>query len=150
MQSISTPYQGKKRCFGEYKCPNCDRKWMSCNSYANQPQKCLKCQINVFPSKQKALEKAFEDMRMNKAKVLTLLCKPPSMSDSSNTNSTSTSQSSSPPPLLASPPQLSLYQFNPIIHPPSKNQHFQEQRTILEDMMAQRFGRPIIKSKSNA
>ncbi|XP_029041935.1 zinc finger CCHC domain-containing protein 24 [Osmia lignaria lignaria] len=52
-----TPYQGKKRCFGEYKCPKCKRKWMSGNSWANMGQECIKCHVNVFPHKQRPLEK---------------------------------------------------------------------------------------------
>ncbi|KAL3876752.1 hypothetical protein ACJMK2_034548, partial [Sinanodonta woodiana] len=52
-----TPYQGKKRCFGEYKCPKCKRKWMSGNSWANMGQECMKCHINVYPHKQRPLEK---------------------------------------------------------------------------------------------
>ncbi|XP_059472413.1 zinc finger CCHC domain-containing protein 24-like [Neocloeon triangulifer] len=52
-----TPYQGKKRCFGEYKCPKCKRKWMSGNSWANMGQECIKCRVNVFPHKQRPLEK---------------------------------------------------------------------------------------------
>ncbi|XP_019875497.2 zinc finger CCHC domain-containing protein 24 isoform X2 [Aethina tumida] len=52
-----TPYQGRKRCFGEYKCPKCKRKWMSGNSWANMGQECIKCHINVFPHKQRPLEK---------------------------------------------------------------------------------------------
>lgn len=52
-----TPYQGKKRCFGEYKCPKCKRKWMSGNSWANHGQECIKCHINVYPHKQRSLEK---------------------------------------------------------------------------------------------
>ncbi|XP_014234251.1 zinc finger CCHC domain-containing protein 24-like isoform X1 [Trichogramma pretiosum] len=52
-----TPYQGKKRCFGEYKCPKCMRKWMSGNSWANMGQECMKCRINVYPHKQRPLEK---------------------------------------------------------------------------------------------
>uniref|UniRef100_T1JLN0 CCHC-type domain-containing protein n=1 Tax=Strigamia maritima TaxID=126957 RepID=T1JLN0_STRMM len=52
-----TPYQGKKRCFGEYKCPKCKRKWMSGNSWANMGQECSKCHINVYPHKQRPLEK---------------------------------------------------------------------------------------------
>nr|XP_048276758.1 zinc finger CCHC domain-containing protein 24 isoform X1 [Myodes glareolus] len=50
-----TPYQGKKRCFGEYKCPKCKRKWMSGNSWANMGQECIKCHINVYPHKQMSL-----------------------------------------------------------------------------------------------
>lgn len=53
-----TPYQGKKRCFGEYKCPKCKRKWMSGNSWANMGQECIKCHINVYPHKQVEEEKA--------------------------------------------------------------------------------------------
>ncbi|XP_064457804.1 zinc finger CCHC domain-containing protein 24-like [Ornithodoros turicata] len=52
-----TPYQGKKRCFGEYKCPKCKRKWMSSNSWANMSQECIKCHIKVYPHKQRPLEK---------------------------------------------------------------------------------------------
>ncbi|CAG2060111.1 unnamed protein product, partial [Timema podura] len=52
-----TPYQGKKRCFGEYKCPKCMRRWMSGNSWANSGQECKKCHINVYPHKQRSLEK---------------------------------------------------------------------------------------------
>lgn len=47
-----TPYQGKKRCFGEFKCPKCKRKWLSANSWCNMGQECIKCRINVYPSKQ--------------------------------------------------------------------------------------------------
>ncbi|KAK2179336.1 hypothetical protein NP493_496g01016 [Ridgeia piscesae] len=52
-----TPYQGKKRCFGEYKCPKCKRKWMSGNSWANLGQDCIKCRLNVYPHKQRPLDK---------------------------------------------------------------------------------------------
>ncbi|XP_065909237.1 zinc finger CCHC domain-containing protein 24-like isoform X2 [Dysidea avara] len=51
-----TPYQGKKRCFGEYRCPQCSRRWMSGNSWSNAGQECKKCRINVFPHKQRPLE----------------------------------------------------------------------------------------------
>lgn len=50
-----TPYQGKKRCFGMFRCPACNRKWMSGNSWANISQQCLKCKINVYPHKQVTL-----------------------------------------------------------------------------------------------
>jgi len=53
-----TPYQGKKRCFGEYKCPKCKRKWMSGNSWANMGQECIKCHINVYPHKQVSEEES--------------------------------------------------------------------------------------------
>lgn len=58
-----TPYQGKKRCFGEYKCPKCKRKWMSGNSWANMGQECIKCHINVYPHKQ-VLRTTFTDVNM--------------------------------------------------------------------------------------
>lgn len=47
-----TPYQGKKRCFGEYQCPKCMRKWMSGNSWANFSQDCIRCKVKVYPHKQ--------------------------------------------------------------------------------------------------
>ena len=50
--SVLTPYQGRRRCFGEFHCTKCNRKWMSGNSFANIPQNCKKCQILVFPNKQ--------------------------------------------------------------------------------------------------
>ena len=56
----NTPYQGQKRCFGEFKCHKCKRKWMSGNSWANTTQRCIKCKIEVFPSKQRPLEKVEE------------------------------------------------------------------------------------------
>ncbi|KAH7641622.1 zinc binding domain-containing protein [Dermatophagoides farinae] len=52
-----TPYQGKKRCFGEFKCPSCHRKWMSGNSWANSGQMCVRCRIMVYPHKQRPLDK---------------------------------------------------------------------------------------------
>ena len=50
--SVPTPYQGKKRCFGEYKCPRCLKEWKSSNSRANEPQMCTGCHNKVFPHKQ--------------------------------------------------------------------------------------------------
>ncbi|KAF2363379.1 Zinc knuckle CX2CX3GHX4C [Trinorchestia longiramus] len=52
-----TPYQGKKRCFGEFRCTKCKRKWMSGNSWANCSQECIKCRIKVYPHKQRPLDK---------------------------------------------------------------------------------------------
>ena len=48
----TTPYQGRKRCFGEYTCEKCQRKWMNGNSFANQGQECIKCHNMVYPTKQ--------------------------------------------------------------------------------------------------
>ena len=50
-----TPYQGKNRCFGEYKCPKCWHKWMSGNSWANKGQGCKQCHTIVYPHKQRPL-----------------------------------------------------------------------------------------------
>ncbi|KAL0822016.1 hypothetical protein ABMA28_005396 [Loxostege sticticalis] len=52
-----TPYQGKGRCFGEYRCKKCNRLWMSANSWANCGQDCTKCNVRVYPHKQTPLEK---------------------------------------------------------------------------------------------
>merc|ERR1712035_16826 len=47
-----TPYQGKKRCFGEFRCAKCERSWTSSNSWANCGQECMRCRISVYPHKQ--------------------------------------------------------------------------------------------------
>lgn len=47
-----TPYQGRKKCYGEFQCQQCKRKWTSQNSVANEAQSCIKCHISVFPHKQ--------------------------------------------------------------------------------------------------
>ncbi|KAJ8037404.1 Zinc finger CCHC domain-containing protein 24 [Holothuria leucospilota] len=52
-----TPYQGWKRCFGEFKCSKCLRTWMSGNSWADMGQECTTCKINVYPHKQRPLNK---------------------------------------------------------------------------------------------
>ncbi len=52
-----TPYQGTKRCFGEYHCDRCSRTWMSGNSWADCGQKCERCNVLVYPCKQRPLEK---------------------------------------------------------------------------------------------
>ena len=38
--------------FGEFRCPICNRYWCSGNSWANMGQKCLKCDIMVYPYEQ--------------------------------------------------------------------------------------------------
>ncbi|PAV75851.1 hypothetical protein WR25_14149 [Diploscapter pachys] len=53
-----TPYQGRKKCYGEFQCTSCKRKWTSQNSVANEAQSCIKCHIPVFPHKQLPVEKA--------------------------------------------------------------------------------------------
>lgn len=58
-----TPYQGTKRCFGEFKCPKCKRKWKSGNSWANVGQDCIKCKIMVYPEKQVRNIQAFYDFK---------------------------------------------------------------------------------------
>ncbi|CAJ0936100.1 unnamed protein product, partial [Mesorhabditis belari] len=53
-----TPYQGRKKCYGEFQCQQCKRKWTSQNSVANEAQSCIKCHVAVFPHKQLPVEKA--------------------------------------------------------------------------------------------
>ncbi|CAJ0563758.1 unnamed protein product, partial [Mesorhabditis spiculigera] len=53
-----TPYQGRKKCYGEFQCQHCKRKWTSQNSVANEAQSCIKCHVPVFPHKQLPVEKA--------------------------------------------------------------------------------------------
>ncbi|GMT22246.1 hypothetical protein PFISCL1PPCAC_13543, partial [Pristionchus fissidentatus] len=53
-----TPYQGRKKCYGEFQCQVCKRKWTSQNSVANEAQSCIKCHVPVFPHKQLPVEKA--------------------------------------------------------------------------------------------
>ena len=40
-----TPYQGQKRCFGEFECKTCGRRWMSGNSWANCGEWMTPCQL---------------------------------------------------------------------------------------------------------
>lgn len=49
---LLTPYQGKKRCFGQYFCYECNRNWCSGNSWANTAQQCQWCQTRIYPFKQ--------------------------------------------------------------------------------------------------
>uniref|UniRef100_A0A914RFR4 3CxxC-type domain-containing protein n=1 Tax=Parascaris equorum TaxID=6256 RepID=A0A914RFR4_PAREQ len=42
----------RKKCYGEFQCQQCKRKWTSQNSVANEAQSCIKCHIPVFPHKQ--------------------------------------------------------------------------------------------------
>ncbi|CAI5448130.1 unnamed protein product [Caenorhabditis angaria] len=53
-----TPYQGRKKCYGEFTCQQCKRKWNSQNSVANEAQSCIKCHVPVFPHKQLPVEKS--------------------------------------------------------------------------------------------
>ena len=54
-----TPYQGKHRTYGKFKCPDCGRNWESGNSWANTGQKCEHCVTKwVYPYKQTKLEKS--------------------------------------------------------------------------------------------
>lgn len=55
-QTNQTPYQGKNRCFGEFKCNNCLKMWKSANSYANEYQACSNCHAEVYPFKQVTFE----------------------------------------------------------------------------------------------
>ncbi|CAD5219498.1 unnamed protein product [Bursaphelenchus okinawaensis] len=53
-----TPYQGRKKCYGEFTCQQCKRRWTSQNSVANEAQSCIKCHVPVFPHKQLPVDKA--------------------------------------------------------------------------------------------
>ncbi|XP_066258339.1 zinc finger CCHC domain-containing protein 24-like [Euwallacea similis] len=71
-----TPYQGPKRCFGEYTCPKCKNSWMSGNSWADMGQECKTCNINVYPHTQRPLEKHNgPDLRKPHLKNLCEKCK---------------------------------------------------------------------------
>ena len=52
MPNAVTPYQGSSRVYGEFKCGKCGRRWSSGNSWANMGQKCLTCDIMVYPYSQ--------------------------------------------------------------------------------------------------
>lgn len=49
---MSTPYQGKKECFGYYKCNDCKREWHSAHSWANTEQYCSECYQGIYPYRQ--------------------------------------------------------------------------------------------------
>ncbi len=51
-------YSGPVPCFGEYYCEKCDRCWKSSKSYVGKYQKCIHCQANCWPVKQREKEKA--------------------------------------------------------------------------------------------
>ena len=52
-----TPYQGDRRCYGYFRC-SCNKKWESGNSWKDTYQKCKRCKSNVYPHRQKPLEKS--------------------------------------------------------------------------------------------
>ena len=56
-QQRKTPCQGKRRVWGEFCCPECERTWNSGNSWANMGQKCKKCKIMVYHHHQRRLDK---------------------------------------------------------------------------------------------
>jgi hypothetical protein len=64
-----TPYQGKKRCFGEYLCQNCKKTWKSANSKANTPQQCTQCNTLVYPSKQNSFDNFFKQLKAEKQQI---------------------------------------------------------------------------------
>ena len=61
-----TPYQGPGRVFGEFRCPKCNHTWSSGNSWANMGQKCISCDIIVYPHTQRPLRRpdSCEDLYM--------------------------------------------------------------------------------------
>ena len=59
-----TPYQGKRRVWGEFRCPKCNHYWASGNSWANCGQKCKHCDIMVYPYHQRPLDKPDSGKRL--------------------------------------------------------------------------------------
>ncbi|XP_064404552.1 zinc finger CCHC domain-containing protein 24-like [Halichondria panicea] len=59
--SQRTPYQGKSRVWGEFRCTECSHYWASGNSWANCGQKCKTCDIMVYPFHQRPLDKPGSD-----------------------------------------------------------------------------------------
>ena len=47
------PYSGPEPCFGEYYCEKCDRCWKSSKSWVENYQKCVRCETNCSPVKQR-------------------------------------------------------------------------------------------------
>ena len=47
-----TPYQGKQRVFGFYRCTQCGKHWKSGGSWANRSQECKSCMIDIYPYRQ--------------------------------------------------------------------------------------------------
>ncbi|CAL4072815.1 unnamed protein product [Meganyctiphanes norvegica] len=58
-----TPYQGKNKCFGEFKCQKCHKFWASPHSWANCYQECKGCSSKVYPFKQTKLEHSGEERK---------------------------------------------------------------------------------------
>ncbi|XP_058060911.1 zinc finger CCHC domain-containing protein 24-like [Anopheles bellator] len=52
-----TPYQGKCRAFGRFKCEKCNREWSSAHTWANCWQKCFDCNVQLYPFRQWKLKK---------------------------------------------------------------------------------------------
>ncbi|KAF7633092.1 CCHC-type domain-containing protein [Meloidogyne graminicola] len=80
-----TPYQGRKKCYGEFQCEQCKRKWTSQNSIANEAQSCIKCHVPVFPHKQLPVDKAIALglVKIQRLPVTTVLATPPTPSAAS-------------------------------------------------------------------
>jgi hypothetical protein len=81
-----TPYQGRKKCYGEFQCEQCKRKWTSQNSIANEAQSCIKCHIPVFPHKQLPVDKAIALglVKIQRLPVTSILATPPTPSAASS------------------------------------------------------------------
>ena len=61
-----TPYQGRNRCFGEFRCQGCMKVWKSAKSRANESQTCTNCHRQVYPQKQKSFNSLYENLRREK------------------------------------------------------------------------------------
>lgn len=71
---LLTPYQGKRRCFGQFCCDECNRSWFSANSWANTAQMCQLCDIRVYPFKQVSKSTIWEFVHSNQILDLRLYC----------------------------------------------------------------------------
>lgn len=73
MSNQNTPYQGNKRCFGEYSCQRCNKQWKSANSRSNESQRCTSCGQQVYPMKQRSLQSVYEDLRRDKSLKMAII-----------------------------------------------------------------------------
>ncbi|KAL7633844.1 UNVERIFIED_CONTAM: hypothetical protein RMT77_015800 [Armadillidium vulgare] len=55
-----TPYQGKRRSFGWFRCAKCKKDWSSAYSWANTHQQCKTCLAEIYPYRQAKLKRSNE------------------------------------------------------------------------------------------
>jgi hypothetical protein len=57
-----TPYQGRHRAYGAFRCQRCNRTWNSSYSWANTGQQCMSCDDMVYPHMQRRLRMWVSDI----------------------------------------------------------------------------------------